>query len=421
MESINEISASLPAPADATGSKSRRPRTGKNSRQRNQLKYRNRVNAQDEARRLTEIETKYKLFETDDTKQLEKIANTIQITTQKRAIPISVSTRSIGFATAIFYDRASSTWNLRAIAEIATIHQVYRVHLWLAFYKMYLAQQIQVEMQNADEIFQRIFISDEVREIMHTVAEVPSLISLILDSMGKIETSNGVYHSGFALQPSPDSSDAVEFSVLCLTPLNIRATVATLANPETPLADRQFYMQHNSIPGAHVTANLLMNPDEIYPAEYGATQLQQDVHAYKNLITRIQARLPKHTILNTQWNGKAAASGLWSGPLSKTRIESSFIVQPAERRTVVRRDVQGRQNRSNVDIPASSVFTGSTVYGERTGYWCLEDTPHQMAVVGIASLVGEECFIHTRYELGARAAAANTASTLLYAFSDAPR
>lgn len=143
---INEVDP-LPVASATSAAKpsARRLRQGKTSKSNNIQKFRNRLNTQDESSRLAAIGKQYKLFDTDDTKQLETTANSIQLTVQKRAVPLSVTTRSVGFATSIFYDRAASTWTLSAISEIATIHQVYRVHLWLAHFKIFLAQQIQVE------------------------------------------------------------------------------------------------------------------------------------------------------------------------------------------------------------------------------------------------------------------------------------
>lgn len=74
-----------------------------------------------------ELDKRLGLTADDETGQLEKVINSIEITPQPRAIPLSVMTRGVGTTTSIFYSRVETTWNLQAIEEIATIHQVYRV------------------------------------------------------------------------------------------------------------------------------------------------------------------------------------------------------------------------------------------------------------------------------------------------------
>lgn len=166
---------------------------------------------------------------------------TCTYTTQKKAVPLSVATRAVGFGTAIFYDRACSTWTLQAISDIATIHQVYRVHLWMSHYTVFLAQQIQAESVSPPAL-RRIHIPDEIREVLHTIMEVPSLMSLILSSIGKIKLNGKIYHSGYSHEPA-DVGSNLEYLTLCVNPDNIRGTLVRLANAETPLDQRQEYFQ----------------------------------------------------------------------------------------------------------------------------------------------------------------------------------
>lgn len=417
MEANKEIKEDV-IPEKSTGRNNRRP--GKGSQQRNMQKFRERKNAQAEEKRLTDIANKYKLFEYDETKQLEAVANTVQITAQKKAVPLSVTTRGVGFGTAIFYDRACSTWTQQAISEIATIHQVYRVHLWMVHYKVFLAQQIQAEV-----VFQpalrRIFINDEMREILQTIMEVPSLVSLVLSSIGKIESNGKVYHLGYAENPA-GAADILEYSTVCPNPDNLRDIIDTLSNAGTPLAERQEYHRYNSIPGVHVVDGFVTNADQVYPLNYGANELRADVHAYKNLLTRIQPRLPKHSILQLSWSGRAALSGLWSCARSETSLVSYFQAQQVIRDQPRRRDAAGQLYEAQLVARGEGFrYQRSEFISERTNYWSIEETPHLPSVVGIASMVGEECFIHSRYELVAHSVISNTALTLMYAFSDAPR
>lgn len=76
-----------------------------------------------------------------------------------------------------------------------------------------------------------------------------------------------------------------------------------------------------------------------------------------------------------------------------------------------------------VDEPpvAQPRFTGFVLYQNRLEFWSPEEMPHTHNVVGTAGMIGEECFMHTRFKLNAcRTLITNAINTQL-ALSDAPR
>lgn len=58
---------------------------------------------------------------------------------------------------------------------------MYRVHLWLVAYKLYLAQEAQSEPITVDDALERIYIPGDVRDVLRLVCEAPSTIVMILD------------------------------------------------------------------------------------------------------------------------------------------------------------------------------------------------------------------------------------------------
>lgn len=197
-----------------------RKRQGKGSRVSNEEKFRNRRNKEVDSKNLHDINVRLGLITEDETGQLASVIDNIDLSPQPRAIPLTVTTRGVGITTAIHYSRVETTWNLRAIEEIATIHQVYRVHLWLTIFKLYLAQQEQSEPRNGHDILMRVDLADQIRELLLTITEIPSLLSMIFDSIGKIETNGAVYHCGIAQQPG--AADLAEYRSLVILPSNIR-------------------------------------------------------------------------------------------------------------------------------------------------------------------------------------------------------
>lgn len=178
-------------------------------------------------------------------------------------------------------------------------------------------------MQNENNILVRRVLPDEFRELLKTLVEIPSLMSMILDSIGKIETQGAVYHCGLA--PLPEGEAAIaEYYTLVILPDTIRTLLEQMAGNIIAQDIRNNVLEHWTIPGAHFIAGVLQNADQIYRPEYNLGNLQDDVHAYKNLITRVQNRLPKHTFCKQESTGKATRSGLWCSARHRISITSEF-------------------------------------------------------------------------------------------------
>lgn len=136
----------------------------------------------------------------------------------------------------------------------------------------------------------RLAMTEENREVLATITEVQTMFNVVLGAVGKICTASN--HAVFANAPVA-ADDVVTYAVLVQRPETLRNIVNDLANEATPGASRQYHIAHNSISGARFNAeNLLVNADQIYPADSNNAELINDVREYKNLITRIQNRLP---------------------------------------------------------------------------------------------------------------------------------
>lgn len=392
--------------------KNTKKRQGKNSKAKADEKFRGRKGEQVVADFRKNIERKFEMFSNDSDKQLESVVNNVQTTPRQRAIPLSVSTRGVGFATAVAYERTCTTWNMEAISEIATVHQVYRVHLWLAHYKVYLAQQVQSEMVTTLSAFDRITIHDEIREKLRTVTRVPSALALIYDSIGKFSSNDKVYHMGYThtdIRQDPSCGGVI------ITPDNIRHILEFLTQPAFP-EERADFVDHNSIPGMRIEANILQNIDEIWP-EAAIDSLSNDIHAYKNWITRVENRLPKHSFSDVTWTGLGNESGLWSTERLDIKLTSRFMIAAAR--------VQRRRNAAGVvqdcRAEASNMYRGFALTTVRSEFWSRETTSHLGTILGVTSLVGEVCGISTRHEINCGESVTLSPIDLLYSIADASR
>lgn len=331
---------------------------------------------------------------------MRDVISRIHLVVQPQAIPLSVTTRGIGFNVALFYDRAITTWNLQQITAIATIHQVYRVAIYLAHYKAYLAQQCQVELSTDPLALDRFEIPDRIREILSAVTVIPSSLALVINNIGKVQTKAGLYFMGYAIQPT-SVEDLMHYRKVVVNPSTIRPTLEFLANVNTPRVSVEDYLNHNSIPGLAIEDGHLVNINDVWPENYGANSLSADVAAFNNLITRVQGRLPKHSFYNVVWDGRADSAGLWSSELIGASLTALMYRNPeagapAQRK---RRGADGSEVLC-VGLPRLGfLYQRSTICDRNTEFWSPEETSVEHAVAGTASFVGESCFVHTRYHL----------------------
>lgn len=374
-------------------------RQGKASRNKNQDAFRRRKGAQEMDALKKRIESNFSIFSKDSDEQLNAAVNAVQLTPQKRAVPLEV-TRGVGFATAICYERTCTTWSLEALSDIITVHQVYRVHLLLVHLKVYLAQQLQCEPVTTDGALTRLILADELREMLLTITRVPSIIAGILDCVGKFTVNDKPFHMGYTTSSPTSGAD-----IACtLNPGNIRQILGVLAQPGAQFAAD--FVAHNPIPGALFTAdpadmNRLANLDQVWPD--GNALIANDLHCYKNWITRVENRLPKHSFADITWSGTGNGSGLWSTEVSSLKLASTFTVSRA--RSTGARRVRGPDGRySQIPAesqPATAVYSGFNIESSRTEFWTRESTSHTHAVIGISSLTGEVIASSTRYAINA--------------------
>jgi len=397
-------------------------RQGKGSRSMNIDKYRTRINHEVDQNNRREISARLGLLDSDELRRVKEAVSNIKLTQQPVAIPISTTTRSVGFAVALFYDRAVTTWNLQQIEMIATIHQVYRVALWAMHFKIWNAQSIQIEPVSVVQALQYITIEDQLRSAIAQVGVLPTTLAAVLNSVGRIQTQTSLYHSGYSHMPQNDDQQ-LEYRALVVNPDNIRDTLLFLADVNSPAAAVQWYQEHNSIPGLYFVNGHLVNTDDIYPAGYDVQMLNTDVTAFNNLVTRVQGRLPPHQFAHISWHGKGDSGGLWSNPVARVCVTSDTEPVIAAPRAGARRRRLADGSIADCDQAPGRArrYLRSTLCDAQVGFHSLEATNEDQAVTGTISLTGEECFISTRYTISGRSVTSASPIQILRNITDLPR
>ena len=138
----------------------------------------------------------------------------------------------------------------------------------------------------------RVYVNDDIRQIMATVVQAPILTANFLAATGKIQATT-TYH---AIRATWDLENAVR-AACYLRVDNIRMVLNRLSAPGNHNWKEQFRM-HNPIPGARWNTEIqgqpfhLLNVAQIFPADYGIPELSRDVQDYNNLLSGISKRLP---------------------------------------------------------------------------------------------------------------------------------
>lgn len=317
---------------------------------------------------------------------IEKSLETMSIALQPKARPLTVSTRGVGVIAVVEYRKMCTTWNVEQMRVICTIYQFYRITLLLVYYKVYLGQQVSSEQQSyATGV--TIELNDEVRQILSPVSKIPSATSALLGCIGKITTSSGVWHSHI-----PHLEDDVEdyawawSRILFTHPDNIRRTLLDLSDPAVAVDQRQLFHERNVIPGAQWSADhLLENADQIWPAEYGPAEMQADLHAYNDLLTRAGSRLPAHFLSEHEWSGVGNKAGTWSTDclLDFARLEAQF--EQRQELRAVRRNVRGAIIAPAPAEAARMTYIKDEVLGSASiDHW----TPDNSCINGTEAAVG---------------------------------
>lgn len=267
MEKANEVSLTEPVSADSkppksTSDVSHKKRQGKQSKQNKIDRFRQKVSS---LKQKETFEPIMRRLLGQDSTLVEQGVNSLSLTFQQFARPLSISTRGVGFAASAAYTRLVSAWSAQEVSDICTIHQFYRVHLYLTVYKLIRAQERQTEKESFRDFFIRMQLPFDVYQQLAEQTQVPTPLAAIVNSIGRVETRGAeIWHSGIPVAPPPEElQNWIAYCTTCIVPGNIRELVVNLSNDANAQLC-QYFRQHCSLPGARWNnANVLQNPDDI--------------------------------------------------------------------------------------------------------------------------------------------------------------
>lgn len=227
---------------------------------------------------LSGIETAEKLEE-----RLKEVAN-------QKAQMLSVTTRGVGV------NLLSSMFTTTAYKNdipIPNLYELYRVCMAVTEAKVQsLRTNYPIPPRFTDKAA-NLINSAEFNRICRSVIFLPKPISNIINTIGIVKIGNTIHIPAFSADyidtrgrfiPSPE---IVRFG-------NLRQTVEALADDNTPRAYREAFHRRNCVPGAIWSENhMLMNADEIMPANYTNDDLARDSIRITPWMSNLQKHVPK--------------------------------------------------------------------------------------------------------------------------------
>ncbi|XP_033323282.2 uncharacterized protein LOC117218766 isoform X2 [Megalopta genalis] len=243
--------------------------SGKGARQRTQEKFRRQVGKKQMQERHDKIDQRWGLSAAE-MEEVNRSLSSIHVPTINKARPVTVATRSVGFACAVEYKKIVTTWNFGVISEICSVHQ-----LWPFIFCGHVVSK-PVPPRLAWNLI----------SMLEYVVQAPICLANLLSCVGKITSGSSVWHCCIP-EPTAENIQDVEFAYTYLRPDNIRSVLEIMVyDAPAEQAYRQEFRNY-PIPGvAWRAGNTIANIDDIWPAEYNHDNLREDIGCFNALLTR---------------------------------------------------------------------------------------------------------------------------------------
>lgn len=202
--------------------------------------------------------------------------------TTRKSIGVAVTTRGIGITTCETYRTLASYVDARPPSIFAT----YRVGLFCLEAKVHSIRGKVVPLGRiqADNEEERSYGASFFQNAQ-TVSGLPRPVEMVVNAIGIVKTSGATY---FPVLPAQVYNTHNGVRRLCPLPERVSFSslgkiVRALADQSTPIAWRRHFFEHNPLPGAKITNNLLMNPTDFIVDGYDEDQLLDDIREFSRL------------------------------------------------------------------------------------------------------------------------------------------
>ncbi|CAH0392011.1 unnamed protein product [Bemisia tabaci] len=211
----------------------------------------------------------------------ENAASRLESYNTNRAVVIAITTRQMGFGVACIFT-ALAQMPPNRVPVGGTLYEYYRVAIFTHHAKMHgLKKAFNLPIRD-NLSFDTPFLSSDFQNVVRSYIILPDCLSRPINQIGVVKEVDVSYFPMYARDtlaggerfvPRPEN----------ITATNLRQTVEALSLAATPVAERIRFYQNNPIPGCqwdNAPQNpLLLNPNEIIPANFTFNDLNDDVEA----------------------------------------------------------------------------------------------------------------------------------------------
>lgn len=207
-----------------------------------------------------------------------------------KAITITVTTRAIGFGVTNIFLTLSS---LNNVPIRGNIYQVYRESLAVFEGKLQMIKRSPSLPIRESEDYVETRPNAELETTIRQVSCLPDQISSVVNALGIVKVYDHMYVKKIASvstvhnQPVPQSEN--------VTFTNLRQVVLALSNQATPAEHRRRFRRNCPIPGTVWNDDdILVNPDDIMPDDYGIDELNNDIIDVTQKMSFMNRKLAKY-------------------------------------------------------------------------------------------------------------------------------
>lgn len=285
--------------------KGKRKFRGKGSSEKHSEAHRDRINSETIAAHRAKVFGK--TFGDADLEPLPEIRE-LEEPVERLVSQISASTRGIGFAVAVSYERALASFPVK-VPQLCTVFQAYRASLLQAFLKVVTAYEERPKA-SLDPVDVDYVLTEELRQLIRGFPDSFSLVANVVSGLGWFE------HSGCAFWPyiqcRLDRQGRVIPDPFCVLPSNLRSTAERMTVMARAAAREQF-VRLNPWPGANYDAEFrLVNIDDVVPEDWpNRVSARRDLLAYQALL-QFLANKSQRCVRSCDFRGKGSPHALVS-------------------------------------------------------------------------------------------------------------
>lgn len=129
------------------------------------------------------------------------------------------------------------------------VYELYRVSLAVFEVKVKVCQRSVTAIQGNEDDYANLVSNEDMISAVKSVVVLPDQLTTIYRALGKVKVGDKLYVSKIGAHNETRDGDFVPQSEQ-VTFSNLRQTVLSLANLETPAAARRRFYRNNPIPGA---------------------------------------------------------------------------------------------------------------------------------------------------------------------------